>query len=110
MQRLRPSLHKLVTMMCNFLFVSACLISGANLFVYLTAQSYGFLSLADVVSLAVEVPQYPEGSIFPKKTPVETVSENQVGELELLVLHRPQLLFQYGQFMNLPNVLHCSNN
>ena len=42
-----------------------------------------------MASLIVKVPQYPEGSIFPKVevTQVETLTENQVGELLGLFVH-----------------------
>ena len=80
------------------------------MYVYLTAQSYSLLSLADEADVVVEVPQYPEGSVFPKVTPVETLTENQVGELGLFVLHWPHLLPQYRQLVNLSNVLHFSIN
>ena len=68
-----------------------------------------------MASLIIEVPQNPEGSIFPEVevTQVETLTENQVGELIGLfvhVLHWLHLLPQYTQLVNLSNLLHFSIN
>ena len=59
--------------------------------------------------LAVEVPQYPEGAIFPEVTPVnvETVSENQVGELGFFVLHMPHCPSSFSQYRQCCEFLKC---
>ena len=59
--------------------------------------------------LAVEVPQYPEGSVFPEVTPVdvETVSDSQVGELGLFVLHMPHCLSSFSQYGQSCESLKC---